>query len=469
MKTLKDNALKWIDANEERLTNIAQKVWEYAELSMQEFKSSKLLAEELEKAGFAVEREVAGMPTAFTATYGSGKPIIGILGEYDALPGLSQKPVPRKEPVKEGAPGHGCGHNLLGTASLGAAIAVKQVMEHEGLSGTVKYFGCPGEEQAIGKVLMVKAGLFDDVDAALTWHPFFANTTWMASMLALNSVKFRFHGIAAHAAAAPEAGRSALDAVELMDVGVNFLREHIIQEARIHCVITKGGEAPNIVPDVAEVWYFLRAPKMKSLEEIYSRVLDIAKGAALMTGTKEEVVFITGCWEVIPNKALSNLMYKNLEIVGPPKFTEEEKHFAEEIVKTLPPGQKERMLRDYSIPEFERAMKSTLIEYVAEPTDYGKVLPGSTDVGDVSAKVPTAQLITCTFVPGTAIHSWQTTATAGMSIGYKGMLTASKVLAITTIDLLTKPDELKRAKDEFSGMKISYKSPIPETKIKEGC
>jgi len=458
----KNEIIEWIDSNAERLIEIASKIWEYAEPGLQEFKSSQLLMDELEKEGFTVERGVADMPTAFVATYGSGKPVIGILGEYDALPGLSQKPIPRKEPLKEGAPGHGCGHNLLGTGAAGAAMAAKHFMEKHRLQGTIKYFGCPAEEMLIGKVFMVKAGLFDDVDACLTWHPWCANTVWMASSLAMNSVKFRFRGVSAHAAASPEAGRSALDAVELMNVGVNYLREHVIPEARIHYVITSGGEAPNIVPDFAEVWYFVRAPRRTDVEAIYSRILDIAKGAALMTGTKEEIVFITGCWEVLPNKALSDLLYKNLEKVGPPKFSEEEKQFAREIAKTFPEGQKETTLRALSVPEFEKAMKSDLIEYVSPPEDIGKVTPGSTDVGDVSVKVPTAQCLVCTLVPGSAMHSWQVVAASGMSIGHKGMLVASKALALTVIDLLTKPDELGKAKDEFRKRGIVYKSPLPE-------
>jgi aminobenzoyl-glutamate utilization protein B len=450
-KLRKNEIIEWINSNEDRLIEIAHKIWEYAEPSLQEFKSSQLIMDELEKEEFTLECGVAGMPTAFVATYESGKPVVGILGEYDALPGLSQKPIPRKEPLKEGAPGHGCGHNLLGTGAAGAAMAAKHVMEKHGLQGTIKYFGCPAEETLVGKVFMVKAGFFDDVDAALAWHPWCANTTWMASFLAMNSVKFRFHGVSAHAATSPEAGRSALDAVELMNVGVNYLREHVAQEARIHYVITSGGQAPNIVPDFAEVWYFVRAPRRTDVEAIYSRILDIAKGAALMTGTKEEIEFITGCWEVLPNKTLSNILYKNLEDVGPPIFSEEEKQFAREIAKTFPKGQKETVLRSLSVPEFEKAMKSDLIEYVSPPEDVGKVIPGSTDLGDVSVKVPTAQCNVCTFVPGSAPHSWQVVATSGMGIGHKGMLVASKALALTAIDLLVKPDELRKAKDELRG------------------
>jgi aminobenzoyl-glutamate utilization protein B len=293
IQNLKKNAIDWINTNEEHLIKIANQVWENAETSLQEYKSSKLIANELEKEGFAVKRGVADMPTAFVATYGSGKPVIGILGEYDALPGLSQRPVPKKETLKEAAPGHGCGHNLLGTGAAGAAMAAKDVMDRSRVPGTIRYFGCPAEETLVGKVFMVKAGLFNDVDAALTWHPWCANTVWLDSTLAMNSVKFKFHGVAAHAAASPEAGRSALDAVELMNVGINYLREHIVQDARIHYIITHGGEAPNIVPDFAEVWCYIRAPKWSDVEAVYNRICNIAKGAALMTGTKEDIEFIT--------------------------------------------------------------------------------------------------------------------------------------------------------------------------------
>jgi len=460
IQSLKKNAVDWINTHEEHLIKIANKIWEYAETSLQEYKSSKLIADKLEKEGFTVKRGVADMSTAFVATYGFGKPVIGILGEYDALPRLSQKPIPKKEPLKEGAPGHGCGHNLLGTGAAGAALAAKHAIEKSKIPGTIKYFGCPAEETLVGKVFIVKAGLFDDVDAALTWHPWCANTVLMASTLALNSVKFKFHGIAAHAAASPEAGRSALDAVELMNVGVNYLREHIVPDVRIHYIITHGGEAPNIVPDFAEVWYFVRAPRRLDLEAVYNRICNIAEGAALMTCTKREVAFITGGWEFLPNKALSDLLYKNLKEMGPPKFNEEEEQFAKKIAATFQVRQKQKILRDYNIPEFEKAMKSDLIEYVSPPIDVSKVLPISTDVGEVSVKVPTAQCATCTFVPGSALHTWQVTATSGMSIGHKGMLLASKTLALTIIDLLLRPDVLRKARVEFKKRGIIYKSSI---------
>jgi len=459
---IRKDALKWVTSNKVRLIKVAHKIWEYAETSMEEVKSSKLLADELEKEGFSIELGVASIPTAFVATYGSGHPVIGFLGEYDALPNLSQRALPKKEPLEGGANGHGCGHNLLGTGAAGGIMAAKYAMQKDDLPGTVKYFGCPAEETLVGKVFMTKAGLFNDVDVALTWHPWFSNTVWMASTLAMNSVKFRFRGLTAHAAASPEVGRSALDAVELMDVGANYLREHIIPEARIHYVVTCGGEAPNIIPDFAEVWYFVRAPKQSDVEAIYDRVCEIANGAALMTGTKVDIVFVTATWEYLPSKVLSDLLYRNLKEVGPPRFSKEEKQFAREIAEKFPEEQKKRMSMAYNVPELEKAVKSNLIEYVSPPIDAGKTLPISTDIGEVSAKVPTAQCFTCSFVLGSTLHSWQAAAAAGMGIGHKGMVVASKALALTAIDLITKPQWLRKVRDEFENRTTIYKSSIPK-------
>jgi aminobenzoyl-glutamate utilization protein B len=311
---VEDKALNYLAANEDKLIDLAKDIWEHPELGLQETRSSRLLVDELEKAGFSVAIGIDQMPTAFVASWGEGKPIIGILGEYDALPGLSQKVSATREPIEEGAPGHGCGHNLLGVGSLGAALAVKEAMEKDEIKGTIRYYGCPAEETMLGKIFMARAGVFDDLDAAITWHPFYANTVWWCSLLAMNSFKVNFHGVAAHAAAAPEAGRSALDGVQLMDIGVNYLREHIVQEARIHCVITNGGEAPNVVPPFAQVWYYVRAPRREQVDEIYSRMLDIAKGAALMTGTTFEIDFLTGGYDVLPNDRLGELLWERASV-----------------------------------------------------------------------------------------------------------------------------------------------------------
>lgn len=459
---LEETALSYLDANEDKLTELAKHIWEHPELGLQETRSSQLLADALEKAGFSVDVGVGQMPTAFVASWGEGKPVIGILGEYDALPSLSQKVSATREPIEEGAPGHGCGHNLLGVGSLGAALAVKEAMERDRIEGTIRYYGCPAEEILIGKIFMARAGAFDDLDAAISWHPSYANTVWSSSSLAMNSFKVDFHGIAAHAAAAPESGRSALKGVQLMDVGVNYLREHISEKARIHCVITDGGEAPNVVPPFARVWYYVRAPLRKQVEDIYSRMLDIAKGAALMSGTTFEVDFLTGAYDMLPNDRLGELLLEKLKLVGPPRFTEEEKDFAKQLQSTLPPDAVENALRSYGLTREE--VGDPLCEKIVEPFDKGEVLPASTDVGDVSHITPTAQITTCCQALGTPAHSWQNVASVGSTIGFKGMMLAAKAMALAVLDLQIEPGILKAARDEFEkefkGKK--YVSPLPE-------
>ncbi len=459
---LEKTVLNYLDANRDRLARLAKDIWDHPEVGLQEFYASRLIADVLEKAGFSVNGGVAQMPTAFVASWGEGKPVIGILGEYDALPGLSQKVSATKEPIEEGAPGHGCGHNLFGVASLGAALAVKEAMEEDTIKGTIRYYGCPAEETMIGKIFMARAGVFDDLDAAIGWHPFYANTVWSCSSLAMNSFKVNFHGVAAHASAAPEAGRSALDGVQLMDVGVNYLREHIVEKARIHCVITNGGEAPNVVPPFAQVWYYVRAPLREQVEGIYSRMLDIAKGAALMTGTTFEVDFLTGGYDMLPNDRLGELLLEKLKQVGPLQFTDEEKDFAKQLQATLPPGAVENILRSYGLTREE--VGDPLCDRIVDPFDKGEVLPASTDVSDVSYITPTAQVTTCCQALGTPVHSWQNVAFAGSSIGFKGMMLAAKAMALAVLDLETKPDILKAARDEFEkkteGKK--YVSPLPE-------
>jgi len=402
------------------------------------------------------------METAFVASYGSGKPIIGFLGEYDCLPELSQEAIPTRKPVKAGGPGHGCGHNLLGTGSVGAAVALKHQLDKQGIEGTVRYYGCPAEETLIGKVFMAKAGVFDDLDIAITWHPMWLNAPWAGSSLAMNSVRFRFHGRTAHAAAAPHLGISALDAVELMNTGVNFLREHVTSEARIHYVITNGGNEPNVVPSLAEVWYYVRAPRRQDVEEIYERMLDIAKGASLMTRAELEVDFQTGVYEFLPNEVVSDALLESLREAGPPQFSDEEKQFATELAKSFSQGEKEAVLRASNVPP--RFYDLTLHEEIGEYYDRGKILPGSTDVGDVSWIAPTGQITTATWVMGTASHSWQATAASGMGIGYKGMLLAAKAMALTGHKFLTNPDLVKKARDAFekdTGGR-PYESPLPE-------
>jgi len=447
---IEENALSYLKAKEGELTGLAKDIWDHPQLGLEESYAAELISGQLEKGGFSVRRGIAQTPTAFIGSWGEDKPIVGILGEYDALPGLSQKVSNKKEAIIKGGPGHGCGHNLFGIASLGAALAVKETMERDKIKGTIRYYGCPAEETLTGKVLMARDGVFDDLDAAITWHPMAANTVWNSSSLAMNSFKFNFHGISAHAGASPEMGRSALDAVMLTDIGINYLREHVIQETRIHCVITNGGLAPNVVPDYAQVWYYIRAPHREQVEETYARVLDIAKGAALMTGTTYDVEFIIGCYDYLPNDVLGKVILEKLKKVGAPSFTGEEKAFAEQLQATLQAGAIDSLIKSFGLTKEE--VGYPLCDKILDRADSfakGKILPGSTDVGDVSYITPTAQCTTTCTALGIPVHSWQSTATFGSSIGFKGMMVAARTLALTALDLETKPDILKMARDEF--------------------
>jgi len=459
----KKYALDWIENNEKLLIAISDKVWEFAELGLIEFKSSALLADELEKHGFRVERGIAGMPTAFVASWGEGKPVIGIMGEYDALPGLSQKKVPRKEPLESGKPGHGCGHNIHGTSGMAAAIATRKAMEKHKVRGTIRFFGCPAEENFDGKVFMVRDGCFNDVDAVISHHPDTMNCASLESCLAVNSVKFHFYGKASHAGGSPEHGRSALDAVELMNIGVNYLREHIIQDARIHYVIEKGGDQPNIVPPYARSWYYVRAPERDQVESIYDWILDIAKGAAMMTKTEVKVELTEGSYNLIPNRTIAELIVKNMREVGLPKYSDEDLKFAEEIVKTIPNEMKIAQLKKSKRPGWERLVDKLIDDEVPDPWAEGETSHGSTDVADVSWQAPTVEFGTATGVLGTPGHSWQDVAQNGVGLGHKSLIFAAKVMAATAIDLLTKEDVLHKARKEHRqriGNK-KYRSPIP--------
>ena len=463
MSSEKSYVTSWIEDNKERIIKISDEIWRFAELGLIEHKSSSLLIKELEKHGFKIERGVAGMSTAFIASYGDSKPIIAIMGEYDALPGLSQKKVPYKEPLEPGKPGHGCGHNIHGASGMAAAIAVRYAMEKYGLKGTVRFYGCPAEENFSGKVFMVRDGCFRDVDAAISHHPGSMNCATLKSCLALNSAKFHFYGKAAHAGGSPDQGRSALDAVELMDIGVNFLREHIIQDARIHYIIEKGGNQPNIVPDYARSWYYVRAPEREQVEFIYNWVLDIAEGAAKMTRTELKHEFLGGLYNRIPNRVISETIVRNMREIGLPKYTDEEIKFAEEIAKSIPPEMKIEALRRSKRPGWERLIDKLIDDEIPDPWGEGDVSHGSTDVADVSWQAPTVEFSTATWVLGTPGHSWQATAQSGVGLGHKSLIFASKVMALTVIDLMTNVDLLNEAKEEFKqrlrGRK--YKSPIP--------
>lgn len=442
--------LDWLSQHEtvEKFGKISDAIWEYAELGMQEFKSSKLLADTLEEAGFTVERGMAGMPTCFVASYGSGKPVIGILGEFDALPMLSQKGrVPIQDPIVEGAPGHGCGHNTMCTAAAAAAIAVKEAIDKYGFPGTIKVFGSPAEETLISRPYMIRAGLFDDVDAVIDNHSGsgFA-TSYGVGGNALFSVIFTFTGKTAHGAS-PWGGRSALDAVDIMNVATNYLREHLFYTYRMHYVIVRGGEAPNVVPDKASVWYFIRNSDER-LEDMYERVLNCAKAGALASGTElSEVRVLSAVHQRHANKAAAELFQKNIELVGMPEWTEEEQAFAKALQKEL--GREER-----GMPAEVGELRDRRGFFVGG---------GSSDVGDVTLIAPTATIRFPGQVPGAIGHHWSSVSCNYGSTAWKGLNAGAKAMAASAIDLLTKPKELKKLRDEFEAYSAehSYKPFLP--------
>jgi aminobenzoyl-glutamate utilization protein B len=461
---VKEVAYRWIDDNKKRIIEISDKAWEYAEVGLQEYKTSKLFSDYIGKQGFTLELGVADMPTAFVAKWSNGKgPTIGVMGELDALAGLSQKAVPYKEPVKEGAPGHGCGHNIHGASGLAGAIAVKKAMEEGKIQGTVKFFGCPAEETLVGKVWLVRHGLFNDVDACLSHHPGDANTASSGSSLAMNGFKVHFYGKTAHSAADPENGISALDAVELMSIGVNFMREHVIDKARIHYVTEVGGGQPNVVPAYARVWYYVRAPEREQLEPIYNWVLQIADGADKMARTTHKVEFLTGCYNELLSKTLADLIVANMREIGAPTYDEKEMEFAKELNKSIDPAQKKEGLRKSKRPGWEKMVDKYFDERILDDYRAGEIIAGSTDVSDVSWVTPTNEFGTIAGILGTPGHSWQFTAQCGMSIGHKSLIFASKTIAGTALDLFTNPKLLKDAKVEWKNRLAGrkYVPPIP--------
>lgn len=445
----KQVALNWIDNNQERLIALSDRIWRFAELGFLEVQSSKLLADELDTHGFIIEHGIAEIPTAFMATYGTGRPVIGVLGEFDALHGLSQKAVSHKESIEPGAPGHGCGHNVHGVSGLGAVLALKVAIDQMHIQGTIKFFGCPAEEVIHGKVWMVKAGVFEGIDVALSHHPGTMNVAKLSSNLANNAVKFHFYGKTAHAAGSPEQGRSALDAVELMNIGVNYLREHVTQDARIHYVIEDGGGQPNVVPGYARTWYYIRAPERDQVDLIYDWILDIAQGAAQMTRTTLKVEFIKGVHNLLPNKVLGEIVTTNMRAIGAPIYTKQELQFADEISATIPSEEKRAVLQKSRRPGWEELMHVTMDRSICDAWDEGMVSPGSTDVSDVSWQVPTMEFSTATWVLGTPSHSWQAVAQSNMGLGNKALLFAAKVIATTSLDLLTMPDYIENAWTEW--------------------
>ena len=461
-----------IDNTAAEILEASDIIWDCAETAFLETKSMKVLCDLLRKEGFEVEEGIADVPTAFKGTFGSGKPVIGFLGEYDALSGLNQVAgIAEKQAFNSGAPGHGCGHNMLGTAALSAAMGVKKYLQETGKSGTVIFFGCPGEEGGSGKAFMAKGGAFEGLDAAITWHPGDNNRADTGSSLANYQVAYKFYGTSAHAGGAPHLGRSALDALELMNMGVQFLREHVIPEARIHYAITNtGGYSPNVVQPYAEVLYLIRAPRNAQVEEIYQRVNKIAEGAAHMTETRVEIDFVKGCSNLISNKVIAKKLWENLHEIGSPEYTEEEMALAKAIHESTdkPYESIDKFVREYDT----KADKQEIASHKGE-TLYTFILPfhergiqgfGSTDVGDVSWNCPTAQVYVTTWAAGTPGHSWQIVAQGKSGLAHKGLIYPAKTMAGAAIDMIEDPEILVAAKEEFDDTLggEGYLCPIPD-------
>jgi aminobenzoyl-glutamate utilization protein B len=442
---LKKDVIEFIDQKNELLIKVSDKIWEYAEIALLEHESSKLLEEILESEGFAVEKDVAGLQTAFVATYGSGSPVIGILAEYDALPGLSQDNKPFKRVLEEGGAGHGCGHNLFGAGSLGAALGFKEVMEKHSLRGTLRLYGCPAEEDIGGKLYMARDGLFDDLDVCLAWHPAYETSVDVDGSQAIDDLKIEFIGKTAHAAFDPWMGTSALDAVEMMTFGINLLREHVKPSVRIHYVITDGGKVPNVIPEYAQVWLWVRDSDRAGVKEVVHKVEKIIEGSAIATGTTSKIHYLGSYHEMLVNMKGSEVMQKNLEMIGPLAYTDEEVDYATRI-------QKEAGVE-------EKGMLSEIEELKEPPKD---PVGGSTDVAEVSWIAPTLHLSTACAPYGVPWHSWAVVASSKHPIGYKGMILAAKVIAMTGLDLLLDPVALDETKKEFKEKikDYTYKSGI---------
>ena len=471
----KEDVLRWLTDAPEKFYEASDAIWDAPELAFTEFTAEKVQTSLLEKLGFTVTRKLAGIDTAFSGRWGSGKPVIGFLGEFDALSGLSQKAgLTEPSPIIDGGCGHGCGHNLLGVGSIAAAAAYKEYLEENGLPGTVIYFGCPGEEGGSGKAFMARDGVFDELDCAVTWHPGDATSIYNVSSLANCQVLYHFKGVSAHAAGCPHLGRSALDGVELMNVGVQFLREHMIPEARIHYAITNaGGASPNVVQAEADVLYLIRSPKNSEVVELHKRVSDIAKGAALMTGTQVEEEFIKACSGLTPNNVMEEIMWKNMSEIPVPEYTDEELDFASKIRETCPSH------LDYASRCKKELGRVKGAEYAADyddstamflrPIPYApsdEVHAGSTDVGDVSCVCPVAQALVQTMAADSPGHSWQIVTQGKSSIAHKGEIYAAQIMALTAIDIYNSPDKLEAAKaelkDRLAGDGGKYLPPIPK-------
>ncbi|MFM1654291.1 M20 family metallopeptidase [Brevibacillus sp. B_LB10_24] len=440
-----------IDSKSRQFIDTSDRIWEFSETRFEESQSADLIASVLTHEGFTVDRGVAGLDTALIGSFGTGSPVIAILGEYDALAGLSQKAGSTEyEPLVSKGNGHGCGHNLLGGGALAAAVAVKEYMLENGLAGTIRYYGCPAEESGYGKTYMARNGLFRDVDAAFSWHPYTGNAIWHASSNAVIHATFQFIGRSSHAAASPHLGRSALDAVELMNVGVNYMREHMIDEARIHYAITNtGGFSPNVVQPEAEVTYLIRAPKTSQVRELFARVQDIARGAALMTQTKMEYRIEGGCANLIPNATLGRVMYKYMTELGVPAATEEEIRFAKAIYESISKEDKKTAAAQVGKKLAVKLAERPIPDFIVPFTEELSFMAASTDVADVSWNAPTAQCFTATWAFGTPFHTWQAVAQGQSSYAHKAMLYAGKIMACAAVEALQDPDLLAKAKSEL--------------------
>ena len=466
--SVKESISALVDAKADLFTGVSDEIWKNPELGFKEFKSAKVLIDALKAEGFAVEEGLAGIPTAFSGTFGSGKPVIGFLGEFDALPSLSQEAscATHKEVVKD-APGHGCGHNALGAGSLAAAVALKDYMQQNNIAGTVIYYGCPGEEFGCGKAFMAREGCFDKLDCAFSWHPGDTTAVMAVSSLANISVFFKFHGRTAHAAAAPHMGRSALDAAELMNIGVNFLREHVIDAARIHYAFHDvGGQAPNVVQDRAKLHYYIRAPKIEQAKEIFARIEKIAKGAAMMTETECEIQIKDGLSDYVPNAVLSQLLGESMQELGPVPFDENDHQVAQSFRDSLTEAENKGVVAQLTmmgLPNAAEYADKDLFDGVVGYAPSSLSMAGSTDVGDVSYVTPTAQMTAATGCIGTPGHTWQQTAQAGSSIAHKGLLYAGKAMALAAAKVLADPSILKPAHDEYmAATGGKYNCPFPD-------
>lgn len=453
---LNQTANKWTEASDY--------IWDHPEIRFEEFASSRYLIERLKEEGFSIYKNIANMQTAFYAEYNQGGPVIAFLGEYDALPNLSQQSnVTERKPLKDKRYGHGCGHNLLGAGALAAAVALKEyIIEHD-LEATVRYYGCPAEEGGSGKTFMAREGAFDDVSLALTWHPATISGVWGFSTLANIQVSFKFTGKSSHAAASPHLGRSALDAVELMNVGMNYLREHIVPQAKVHYAVTNtGGHSPNVVQGEAEVIQLIRAPRVDQAVDILERVKKIAKGAALMTETNVEMIFDKAVSNYIPNDTLNKLLGQSMDKVGAPSFTEEEQQRAKQFQATL--SEQEMQAANQGIPGIDFALQKPLSDVNIPYFKTTEILPGSTDVGDVSWVTPTAQCVVATAAVGTPLHTWQKVAQGKISYAHKGMLHVAKILTLTAIKAIKDPSLIEKAQAELNRIvgKVGYVCPIPE-------